>query len=90
MSPRDKIVPIPDKACDHALDALNVADVQMDRLTKLRAVLRAIRALANDDNSTIGALAKVGVYLSEDFLDCADGEQADMSAKFGALKAGQS
>lgn len=89
MSPRDKVVQVPDTAIDHALDALNVADVQMDRLTKLRAVLRAVRALANDDDSTLGALAQVGVYLADDFLDVADNEQAEMSAKFGALKAGQ-
>jgi hypothetical protein len=86
MSPRDKVVPIPDAAVEHALDALNVADVQMDRLTKLRAVLRAIRALANDGNSTICALAEVGVYLADDFLDVADNEQAEMSGKFNALK----
>jgi hypothetical protein len=92
MSARDKVVLAPagaEIARDHALDALNVAEVQMDRLTKLRAILRAIRDLASDD-STIGGLAKVGVYLADDFLDCADGEQAEMSAKFDALKAGQS
>lgn len=87
MSPRDKAASVRDPAIDRALDALNVADVQMDRLAKLRAVLRAIRALANDDDSTVGALAKVGVYLADDFLDCADGEQADMAAKFASLKA---
>lgn len=90
MSSRDKVVSAPvgvELALDHALDALNIADVQMDRLTKLRAIFKAMCDLVGDGESTIGGLAKVGKYLGDDFIDVADGEQAEMQANFNALKA---